>query len=60
MAALGAIGVPCPECGEKVEVSVVSSTEIIGDALQVRLSPDVSKMAEHYAQEHCGQDVSDA
>ena len=29
------------------------------DALQVRMQPDVSLMAEHYAAEHAGADVSD-
>ena len=62
MAAIRAINVPCPECDEEVEVPIDVVTYVdpaTPDALQVRMQPDVSKRAEHYATAHAGQDVSD-
>ena len=62
MAAIRKIAVPCPECGEEVDVAIDVVTFVYPDrpdALQVRMQPDVSLMAEHYAAEHAGADVSD-
>ncbi len=60
MAAMKPIKVPCPECGDPVEVSVDVTTEYVeGDGLRVTMTPNVSLMAEHYAVEHCGAEVSD-
>lgn len=60
MTALAGIEVPCPECGEKVFVDIRSTSEYVeGDGLRVTLTPDVSKMAEHYVAEHAGADVSE-
>ena len=60
MAAPAAIKVPCPECGEEVEVDIdVLAEPSSDDALVLRLQPNVSKMAEHYTVEHCGAEVSE-
>jgi hypothetical protein len=60
MAAMKPIQVPCPECGEKVPVHVDIETEYVeGDGLRVTMKPNVSEMADHYAVEHCGAEVSE-
>lgn len=60
MAAMNPVQVPCPECGEKVDVEIETTSEFTeSDGLLVILRPNIDKMAEHYAQEHCGQEVGD-
>ena len=59
MAKMGAIDVPCPECGEKVPVEIRSTTEYVDDTLRVTLTPNIDRMAEHYTLEHCGAEVSE-
>lgn len=55
MAAMKPISVPCPECGDPVDVSVDVTTEYVdGDGLRVTMSPNVSLMVEHYVAEHAG------
>ncbi len=60
MAAPGSIMVPCPECGDPVEVTIELTTEYVeGDGLLVAMKPNIAAMAEHYTTEHCGAEVSE-
>lgn len=53
------IAVPCPECGEYVQVDIEVTSAQSGDSLVLTFAPNVDKMAEHYTLEHCGQEVND-
>lgn len=59
MARLKPVKVPCPECGEKVDVPITDESRLEGDTLIVTFTPDMTLMAEHYTEEHVGQEVSE-
>jgi hypothetical protein len=56
------VKVPCPDCGEKIEIPLEVRTESMDttgpDAeLRVCFAPSITPMVEHYVAEHVGADL---